>query len=124
MRRHRIFNKLFLIAQAVEPVAQARIVAALFVRNKMVAVGINSYVSSRLARQYSQDKHKVYNHAEIAAIKNYISMYGLNNLNKCTMYICRAKLIHNTWRFGLAKPCKGCQLAIQNFEIKKTIWTT
>jgi len=123
MRHKRIIEKLFLIAIATPPVARCRVAAALVIRNNILAVGVNSYSSSRLARKFAKDKLCLSEHAEIAVIRNYLAIYGLKNLNKCTMYVCRAKNTKSGWSYGLAKPCRGCLRAINTFGIRDVKWS-
>lgn len=122
-RDKRIFDKLFLVAIATPPVARCRVAAALVIRNNVLALGVNSYSSSKLARQFAKSSLCLSEHAEIAAIRNYVSLYGLKNLSKCTMYVCRAKRKGEAWTTGIAKPCKGCLQAINAFGVKNVKWT-
>lgn len=117
-----ILNELFILARDVQPVSRSRVVAALVRRKKILAIGINSYTSCFLARKYSLDVHRCYTHAEISCILNYIKFYG-TDFSRCTLYVCRAKKIGGKWVTGLAKPCKACQRAIADFNIRKVVWS-
>lgn len=118
-RDEKIFRKLFLIAIAIPPVARCRLAAALVLRNNILAIGVPSYSSTKLARQYRSHKLRLWEHAEVAALRNYIGLYGFKNLSKCTLYICRVKRNGPRWVTGCAKPCRGCRAALAAFGIRK-----
>lgn len=87
-------------------------------RGRIISIGTNSYVlthplQARYARK-SGSPDAVYIHAEIDAIVR-----------------ARGKPIHRIFvsrmdgngNYVMAKPCKACQLAIKDFNIKYVEWT-
>lgn len=123
MYSNKIMRTLFQLAIQTPPVKRARIAAAIVHKKHILAVGINSLASSQLARKFAKNKFCVYNHAEVAAIKNFINQYSIEDLRHCSLYVCRAKIIEDKWTTGLAKPCDGCAGAIDFFQIKNTFFS-
>jgi len=94
--------------------------AVLAYRNRVVAVGQNSTKSHPLAAKYSKNEKAICLHAEIDAIKNALKVVDVEDLNKMTLYVARVK---RTGLIGNAKPCNGCQRAIETFGIGSVVWT-
>jgi len=116
----KIVRRLCKIAQTSAKVARCRVVAALVRRNKILAVGVNSYASVRLARRYSKHELAQSTHAEVAAIHEFLRRYDADGLRSCTLYVCR---ILNDGTTALAKPCRGCEAAIKAFGIKEVCYS-
>ena len=112
----KIVSRLCEIARTSEKVARCRVVAALVKRNKILAVGVNSYHSIKLARRFAKHELATSTHAEIAAIHSFLQRYDKSKLKDCTLYVCR--ILHNG-QMALAKPCEGCKAAIKQFGIKE-----
>ncbi len=91
-------------------------VAALFnEHNRMVAIGINSYVKTHpLQKQYAEKVGKPnsqYLHAEIAAlVKGKGDKLVVVRINKKGMLM-------------MAKPCSICMLAMKEADIKEVWWS-
>lgn len=104
-------------------------VAAIIVhRNKVVSVGINSRKTDPFQAKFNKHYNplKIHKHAEIAAIKQSIRHLGDGDYRRATIYVARIKRIDytkNGWAWGLAKPCEGCQGAIDEFEIGRIVYT-
>ena len=98
-------------------------IAALVLRNKVLAKGYNNYSSRQLSRKYKKHEYAVFCHAEIDAIHSFLKENSPELLQKCTLYVCRAKLVNGKWVVGNSKPCIGCQRAIDAFKIKKIIYS-
>jgi deoxycytidylate deaminase len=123
----RYMDKLFDMAQEVPICGQARIVACVVYKKKVVSYGKNSYKSHPFHQKFKQREGSIYLHAETDAIKNAIKVIGEDALKKSTLYICRAKYNdHSCSKFvhGIAKPCSGCQKAIDEYNIKNVIYST
>lgn len=126
MNRHqRILNLLYTIARDSEPVASARLAAAIVLKNKIIAIGTNGKKTHPLQAKYSKNDDAIFIHAEIAAISNALKLVSRDDLKRATLYICRAKRTHENqnWIQGLSKPCKGCTQAIAAFDIGKVIFS-
>ena len=109
------------------PNPQEKFAAAIVYRNRIVSVGMNSMKSHPLAAKYRKNPHAIFLHAEVAAIKNALREIEVDDLTKCDIYITRVKRPNQFTKkyvFGLSKPCSGCQRAIAEFGIRRTIYTT
>lgn len=123
-RHSKYINILSKVAIAVEPVAQARIAAALVYKNEIVSFGINQRKSHPFQKKFGKNDNSIFLHAENDVIKNVLKTYEIDLLSKMTLYICRVKLDKNkNFIFGLSKPCCGCQRSISNFGIKKVYYS-
>jgi len=87
-------------------------------RGRILSVGKNSYTKTHPRQAYyaqkSENKHKIYLHAEIDA------------LCRCdgkpyAIYVAR---VNRKGMPGLAKPCDICRMAIRDMGIKKVVYTT
>jgi deoxycytidylate deaminase len=114
------------IAREQEPVYRARIVAGIWIRNKLIALGQNSYKTHPFQARFSKHEESIYLHAEVDAIKNALYTLDVDDLRKSTLYVARMK-----WREGgnsemipgMARPCDGCKRAIATFEIPEVYYT-
>ena len=115
------------IAATHEPVAKARVAAAMTYKRDIVSVGVNRLKSDPFQARFGKNEESIYLHAEIAAIKNAIKFLSGEELARAVLYICRLKYTDESRRafqFGLVKPCRGCQKAIRHFGIRHVIFTT
>lgn len=104
-------------------VGNHRLASAIYLKNKIIAYGFNSYNSSFIQRKFATNKDRVFLHAEIAAIKNALKFIDVNTLSKCKLLVCRASMKNNKLQWAMAKPCRGCERAIITFGIKKVYFT-
>lgn len=122
----RIIDILAKIALNNEPVAAARIAAAIVFKNDIIAIGTNSHKTHPFHAKFSNHPLKITLHAETSAIKNALRLISQKELAKCTLYITRIKYLDETKKkfiFGLAKPCEGCTRAITTYDINKIVYT-
>lgn len=103
-----------------------KIAAGVVYKKNLIATGINSYKTHPLMWEFGKNQDSLFLHAEIDAIKNSLRLITQEQLTKCDMYIVRVKRsqTNKRWVFGLAKPCKGCQRAIETFDVKNIFYTT
>jgi deoxycytidylate deaminase len=123
----KVLNMLSKVAVAVEPVANARLAAALVYKNEIISFGINKKKTHPFQARYGKNKDSIYLHAENDCIKNALRVISVDQLSKCSLYICRVKYSNNVDKkfvYGLAKPCPGCARAIANFDIRNVIYST
>ena len=114
------------MAVAVEPVAQARIAAAIVIKNNIISFGINQKKSHPFQAMYGKNSDCIYLHAEIDAIKNALRIVTVDELSRSILYVCRVKYDgdqKSNFIFGLSKPCQGCSRAIANFNIKQVYYS-
>lgn len=123
MKPKDIIRTLERVAEDVSPIKTARIAAAVVYKSEIVSIGVNSYKSDPLQAKYSKNEHAIYLHAEIAAIKKALKRINKDELKKCTLYIVRRKHKNGILCDGLAKPCVGCQRAIDTYGIPSVIYT-
>ena len=125
-KHHKYISILSKMAIAVEPVRQARIAACLVHRNEIVSFGINQMKTHPFQAQFGKNKDSIFLHAETDCIKNALREIEVDELSRCTLYVCRVKFESHEKRkfvYGLAKPCPGCERAIANFNIKSVYYT-
>ena len=120
-----ILHTLATIAEANDG-SNIRFAAAVVYRNKIVSIGYNRMKSDPFQAKYAKNSEAIYLHAEVHAIKNALREIPVEDLPKCELYISRVKKPkagdkHFVW--GLSKPCAGCERAIVEFGIKRTIYT-
>lgn len=123
MKHNSIIKLLGRIAEDVSPIKTARIAAAIVYKGEIISIGTNSYKSDPLQAKYSKNEHAIYLHAEVSAIKKALKRINKDDLSKCSMYIVRRKLHDGMMCDGLAKPCVGCQRAIDTYNIQKVFYT-
>lgn len=123
IKKLRIVNSLWELTSSIQPVANARIAAAVIHKNQIVGVGINQRKSHPLQKKYAKNEDAIFLHAEINAIRNAVHVLTLDDFKKSDIIIVRRKFqkIKNGYDypvFGLAKPCIGCMEAIKDFGIR------
>lgn len=123
----KIFRKLALEAVNVKPVGRARIVSAIVYRGDLLAIGHNQMKTHPFQARYGKNKDSIYLHAEISTIHKALKELDLEDLEMCTLYVCRVKYYSSANKIdfvsGLACPCAGCQRAIATFGIKKVYFS-
>lgn len=107
----------------------ARIAAMIFHKNKPLSVGLNLPKTSPFQKKYGRNEDSIFIHAEIAAIKQAIDEFGVEDFirMKTVLYVCRVKrppsMPDGPIIWGLSKPCSGCLSAISEFRINQVIYT-
>ena len=121
-----IIHTLAKIAEANDD-SNIRFAAAVVYRNKIISIGYNRKKSHPFQAKYAKNADAIYLHAEIHAIKNALREISVEDLKDTELYITRVKKPKshsNHFVWGLAKPCCGCERAIAEFGIKRTVYTT
>ena len=111
---------------AANPNDREKFAAAVVYRNRIISIGMNSMKSHPMAAKYGKNEHAIFLHAEVAAIKNALREIAVDDFSKCDIYITRVKKekpFSNKFVWGLSKPCRGCERAIAEFGLKRTIYT-
>ena len=106
--------------------SNVRFASAIVYRNKIISVGFNHKKSHPFQKKYAKNSEAIYLHAEVHAIKNALREFPVEELTKCELYIARVKRpqsFSDKFIWGLAKPCIGCERAIVEFGIRRTIYT-
>lgn len=103
---------------------KAQLGAVIVYKGKIISVGYNTNKESPLQKSYNRyrgfntDICKNTNHAEIMAIKN---ARGIDiNWAKASIFVYREK---KNGEIALARPCKGCMMAISDLGIKNVYYT-
>lgn len=122
-KTEKIINELFILARDKERVANARIVAALVYKGKIISYGFNQNRTSWVQRRFKKNPHAHFLHAEVDAVKNAMKVIDADTISKSTLIIARAKSVSGKEEYGLAKPCDGCQSCIDWFNIKRVYYT-
>ena len=123
----KILDELLLLAHDTPKLFRVRIVAAVVRRNKIISYGFHQNKTHTFQSKYSKRPESIYIHAEIDAIKNALRKISVNDLSKCDLYVARSKYEEGKKEVllpGLAKPCKGCQRAIDTFGCKNVFYTS
>ncbi len=128
MKKHeRIWKLLEKVAIATEPVSRQRLAACLVYKNEIIAVGYNKNKTHPIAKRFQKHEEAIYLHAEVDCIKNALRVYDEEIISKAIMYVLRVKRPednHRAFMRGLAKPCCGCEHAINQFNVKRVLYTT
>lgn len=129
-RDHRVMD--FLRRQAIdnEGASNAKLAAAVVLKNKIISTGRNQLKSHPFAAEYGKNSDAIYLHAEANAIVNSLNHVSKHDLSKATLYVYRVKRprshrqYETEWTSGISKPCNGCMRAIVEFGFKRVVYTT
>jgi deoxycytidylate deaminase len=119
-------NLLTKIAEAVPPVRSAKLASAIVLKDEIVSFGFNQMKSHPFQLRYAKNTEAIYWHSENMAIFNASKKIDKADFRKATLYIARVKKpsAHNpNFIHGLACPCDGCKTAIDDFKIKRVVYT-
>lgn len=100
-----------------------KLAAGVVYKNRLVAVGVNSYKSHPLMTKFGKNPEAIYLHAEVDAIKNALRVLSLQELEKSDILVVRVKRDGHDYKTCLAKPCDGCARAIQAFNLRNLYYT-
>lgn len=100
-----------------------KLAAGVVYRNRLVAVGVNSYKSHPLMSKFGKNPEAIYLHAEVDAIKNALRVLSLQELEKSDILVVRVKRDGHDYKTCLAKPCEGCMRAIEAFNLRNLYYT-
>jgi tRNA(Arg) A34 adenosine deaminase TadA len=114
---------LYNMAKNVEPIQSARIVAGIHRKGKLLAVGFNQRKSHPLQAKWASRPERIFLHAEIDAVRNYLYNSTADSLESCSILVVRVKRSGNSWVYGTAKPCSGCMRALEFYGLKNVEWT-
>lgn len=104
--------------------------AAILTDGWQTFVGLNSYKTHPLQAKFGSNSKSIHCHAELDAIIQAVralaqqsgsSYRDVTNLKGWSMYVAR---VTGDGKPALAKPCAGCQRALQAFNISHTEWTS
>lgn len=120
-----VIDLLFDEAQENIPVANARVMSAIVYKNKIIALGRNKNKSHPFQKKYCHHPEAILIHAENDAIVKALKRMSVEDLSKASIYIVRAKrdVPKGKFRFGLARPCPGCESAIASYNIKNVFYS-
>lgn len=109
------------------PVFRIRVAAGLLLPGKNFILTSNVEKTHPFAKKYQKNQHAIHLHAETHCIVKFLqSGYNTRQLRKSIMYIARAIFDPETnkFRYGLCKPCIGCERALIDFGVKHVYFTT
>ena len=115
---------LIAIAQDCNPgIKNFRLVAGVFLKNKLISLGLPQYKTHPLQAKYTHAPgKKMYLHAEVDALNRALARIGKEKLSLTTLAVARVAFVDDTatspLRIALAKPCLGCMGASVAFGIK------
>lgn len=87
---------------------------AILQTKKRLYYGYNSKKTHPLQAEFGKNKEAIFLHAEIAAIVKAISREDRDSIKGSTLYIART---HADGTIVNSKPCRGCQQALEFFEV-------
>lgn len=120
MSRHqKRLRELMVLAEDTSQFDKHRHAAAIYLGNKLIAVGVNQLKTHPLQARFGINHEAVYLHAEIDAIKNALKRIPLEALSQVTLYVAKSR----AGKPKMSKPCAGCQKAILHFGIPQVYWT-
>tara|TARA_Y100000588_G_scaffold14934_2_gene16023 strand:- start:66756 stop:67190 length:435 start_codon:yes stop_codon:yes gene_type:complete len=128
-----MLNQLFEISKNIAPIDGARIAAGVVFKNNFVSIGFCQRKTDPMQKQFAINEHCIYMHAEIHAIKQAKKILTPSQFKKSSIFVARSRIITNqinnkkikkSWKFGLAKPCEGCQSCIEHYGLQKSVYTT
>ena len=124
--RKDILDTLAKVAEA-NDTSNIKFAAAIVRGNKIISIGFNRMKTDPLQARFRKNDEAIFLHAEIHAIKNALREITIEELSKCDLYIARIKKpesFSKKFVWGLARPCCGCQRAIEEFGIRGVVYTT
>lgn len=123
-RQNKILNELLKLAEDVVPVSRAKLCAAVVIKDEIIAYGINQKKTHPLQAEFAKTVEACFLHAEIDAIAKATKRIGKEDFKKATLYVARVKKTNDgKYIRGLAKPCSGCQGAIEHYGFKDVVYT-
>lgn len=123
-RQSKFIRHAALIASDVAPVSRAKLAAIIVHKNNIVSIGTNSLKTHPLQKKFCRHPNAIHLHAEIDAISKALKRIDADDLKNSEIYIARVKYNKSMQEeYGLAKPCEGCQKALDFFGIKKIFYT-
>ena len=109
----------FEIARA-NPTKFQKMGAVITYKGKVIAVGLNSNKSHPMQKKYGKNSKSIFLHAEIDAIKNGLRNHKKEDFKNFEIHVARCM---KNGLPGMAKPCRGCQKAIDEYLFKAVHWT-
>ena len=105
-------------------VYNVRIAAAIVHKRDLLSIGFNSTKTHPLQARHADHPDRVHMHAEVNAICG--SFKSKQDLDGCTIYICRLKYADSDKSsviWGNVKPCDSCFKLIKDYNFKQIIYT-
>jgi len=105
-----------------------RIVSCLVLRGRVISYGFNSFKTHPFQKKYGRNEHSCHWHSEVNCIHNALKLgYTKEDLKNSSLYVCRVKRVRVgsllVDKYGLAKPCEGCQRCINEYGIKSVTYS-
>jgi deoxycytidylate deaminase len=126
MDHHRKYlDMLAEIATTIEPVANARMSAALVARREILSIGINKKKSHPMQKIFGKNSDSIFLHAEIDAIAK-AQRIDPESIPNSVLYISRVRWLDSARSrliWGKSRPCLGCMGAIRHFGISEVVYT-
>ncbi len=121
MKHRSRLDSLVKVATCVPKVSSGRLAAAVWLRNDLIAVGVNQKKTHPMQKKYSSNPERLYLHAEIDAIVK--ATRNIGNLSGCVMYVARARESGSGFEAAIAKSCSGCYDCCSHFGLKGVFYT-
>lgn len=119
-----LINKLFDVCKNKEPVVRTRICAAITSKDLVrPIIATNSFKTHPLQYKFKKNPDSIHLHAEVNVVVKALKVLSQEQLSKSDLYVMRAKFVDETWKYGLAKPCSGCQQCISAFGFRNVFYS-
>lgn len=115
-----MLNLAIKVAEANPIVDLPRMAAILSYKGEVMSIGLNKRKTHPLQKKYSKNAHSLWLHAEIDCIRNALRSYSRAEISNFTLHVAR---LRKDSLPAKAKPCTGCQRALEDYGITKVIWT-
>ena len=116
----KIFKHLKTLALSNDGFKNYKLAACIEYRNDIIAYGFNQTKTHPFQAKFAKHQEAIYLHAEVHAIYNALKKLPVEELSKCTLYVMR---VNKEGEALISCPCKGCQMAINTFNIKHVYFT-
>lgn len=118
---HRL-EQLVKVAACVPKVGSGKLAASVWYKNELISIGVNQKKTHPVQKKYMDNPFREFLHAEIDAIVKACRILG--DLDRCTVYVARAKEADRFIVQGMAKSCSGCYNCARDFGAKGIFYTT
>jgi len=123
----RVLRTLQRLAINADPVAGAKVASAISYKNMILAVSSNRRKSHPFQARFGKNEQAIFLHAETGAIKLALNHIDKTQFPRTTLYVQRVKKLNSgsvVWQNGIACPCQGCMMAIEEFDIGRIVYST
>lgn len=124
-RVEKYFDLLEKVTRPMTPkVRNYRVSAMISIGKDIISFGHCKMKSHPLQKRFGANEESIYLHAELDALAAALREIHVDDLKQATLYVLRLKKVDGELIRANAKPCEGCQQAIDAFGFKRVYYTT